>query len=133
MRSFPRLRHGESLEPWHLNVIYAELERWSKLTGVGATVRHGDLPQIIVAPRELLVLARTTHGVVPARHATTGFWGQQTVTLYDDSQSDGEPRSLLGLVEEIAFNKGPAAVPGDRDVFCLRGLDGRLLVINVFC
>jgi hypothetical protein len=35
---FPRLKDGQQLEPQHLNVIYAELERWNKTIGAGGVV-----------------------------------------------------------------------------------------------
>lgn len=35
-RSFPRLKDGDPIEPYHLNVIYRELERWNKASSSGA-------------------------------------------------------------------------------------------------
>jgi hypothetical protein len=37
----PTLHDGDLLEPWHLNVIYAELKRWRKLRGVTPIAVNG--------------------------------------------------------------------------------------------
>jgi hypothetical protein len=135
MKAFPKFRDGDPLEPWHLNLIFRELERWRKLTGQGPlVVRHGDSPTIELLQADDIVLVRTNHGPIPKRNATTGVWGSVTVTLYDESQNDdGDPRTVLGEDEEVAFNKGPNDVPADKDVFCKRGLDGRLYALVAWC
>jgi hypothetical protein len=47
---FPHLEDGDALEPWHLNVVYAELRRWRKLKGAeGLDVdgaEGGDAPTV---------------------------------------------------------------------------------------
>jgi hypothetical protein len=48
-RRFPRLKDGDTPEPFHFNIIYAELERQSRRTGQGqARLTDGDDPVLVV-------------------------------------------------------------------------------------
>ncbi|MFO0887548.1 MAG: hypothetical protein U0790_00215 [Isosphaeraceae bacterium] len=134
-RKFPRLGDGDELEPWHLNVGYRELERWSRLQGTGGIhVSHGDPPLVSLVPYETIILVRTPAGGVPARNAGTGVWGSATVTLYDDGHDvSGNPKSTLGTTTETAYNKGPNATPGSKDAYAYRDLLGRLIILVAYC
>jgi hypothetical protein len=54
MKKFPRVKSGDKLTPQHLNIVYAELERLSKMTGDGAVVVEADRSD---GPRVKLVSA----------------------------------------------------------------------------
>lgn len=134
-RSFPRLRDGDALEPLHINLIYRELERWSRLQGSGAVrVEHGDPPRIAATARELVLLVRTPAGGIPARNAGTGVWGSAAVTLYEGGlDGAGNPKSTLGSRTETAYNLGPGAIPASKDAFAYRDLLGRLIIFVAYC
>lgn len=134
-RKFPRIGDGTELEPWHLNVIYRELERWSRLIGVGGIhVSHGDPPLIQAVPYDTMVLVKSPSGGIPKRNASTGVWGSATVTHYEDGlDGSNNPKSAIGTRTETAYNKGPGDIPGTKDVWCYRDLLGRLIAVDAFC
>src|SRR4051794_30970905 len=38
---FPKLKSGDELTPWHLNIIYRELDRWRRLKFAGPVAYSG--------------------------------------------------------------------------------------------
>ncbi len=81
---FPRLKSGDALEPWHLNAIYRELERWNK-AGAGGGIafqnRAGGPYWSLVAGLGLAVIKAT--GTLTARAGANPGSGPATVQDYD--------------------------------------------------
>lgn len=81
---FPKLKSGDALEPWHMNVIYRELERWNK-AGAGGGIafqnRAGGPYWSLVAGLGVAVIKTT--GAITARAGANPGSGPATVQDYD--------------------------------------------------
>jgi hypothetical protein len=88
-----------------------------------------DLTRNIPAWRQV----RTGAAGLPARHATTGRWGEATVTLYrvgDDGA--GHECEVLDTATETAYNRTTAVVPANTDCEVLE-VGGRLFYLGHIC
>jgi hypothetical protein len=104
---FPRLKDGDQLEPRHINIIYAELERWNKTIGAGGVVFENRVSGPVISGAgggiggvgdglALLVMAIGSTSTIAAG-------GTATVTLYDGD--------TLGTNTAEVTNPGPDTVP----------------------
>jgi hypothetical protein len=134
VKKFPRLKAGESLTARHLNVIFAELERLSKLTVVGAErfTNGEDGPTIVIGDGSGggAVLVKAPSGGIPGRNASTGVHGTASCTLYDD---DGSKLTLSSTTETVHNWVTAVVGAGEKDVVCVRSSMGYLVAINEVC
>jgi hypothetical protein len=80
-RQFPRVRDGTALTPRHMNIIYAELERWNRLDVAGGSFTNGPTPFITVGTgSDGVQLCRSPGGGIDAISGTTP--GSADCTLY---------------------------------------------------
>jgi hypothetical protein len=84
-KRFPRVKDGDVFEPYLLNLVYDELDRWRDLTGtglIGVDGADGDTPPTIVDYRDDsgTALAKSGGSGIPALSGSTP--GSGTVTLY---------------------------------------------------
>jgi hypothetical protein len=89
---FPRLKDGQQLEPQHLNMIYAELERWNKIIGAGGiVVTNGVAGPVVSGGGSVTVVAGVdlTFARLPAGGIAAGATGMVTFyTAYNTLGSD---------------------------------------------
>lgn len=117
-RQLPRLKDGDELEPWHLNVIYAELERLNKMRGSGSiVVQNRDGGPLIMSTDA--TGAGDRWATLPGGGIAGG--GSGTITYVTDSTT------------ATAKNKWTTAAPASKK--CLVGTDeyGDLVVKSWDC
>lgn len=84
---FPKLKSGDELTPWHLNIVYRELDRWRRLKFAGAVAYSGidsaSSPPVVTilgsGPRGRL--AYTTTAISPRSGTTPGSGTVQLKSL----------------------------------------------------
>lgn len=86
-RDFVDLNPGETLEPYHINMIYAELRRWRKIRGgtgvrLSGTTDQDSVPEIsVLFPKVGFV--GVANGDITARVGSTPGTGTVTVKQLD--------------------------------------------------
>ncbi len=133
-RDFPTLKSGVTLEPWHLNIIYAELRRWRKLkvvpplSSTGVNSADNIPPVIRFVGQGNAALAKTSSSIT-ARSGTTA--GSGTATLQD---FDGASFSAAKdpPADETVFNFSGTAIDTGKYVM-LTAWQGAWFVTAVEC
>lgn len=104
-RDFPRLKVGDELRIWHLEIIYDELRRWRKLSGSGMiSVDNADgiAPPILVDLR--------SSGIAPAKLTSSLATGTiaspatATMTLLDRTGTGGALTDTGGRAGVNVYN-----------------------------
>lgn len=111
-QDFPELKSGDTLEPWHLNVIYRELKRWRKmkvippLASSGITSTDGIPPVLRFIGQGNSALAITSSSIT-ARAGTTAGTGTATIQDFDgtDFSATVDPAD-----DETVFNFSGTAI-----------------------
>lgn len=116
---FPRLKSGDALEPWHMNVIYRELERWNK-AGAGGGIafqnRAGGPYWSLAAGLGVAVIKST--GAITARAGANPGSGPATIqdynslsnTLSDSATTISAVRNLFDAVPSGSYTLAVSAL-----------------------
>lgn len=116
---FPRLKDGQQLEPQHINMIYAELERWNKTIGAGGIVFENRVSGPVISGGGSGMIAGEGERLakLPSGGIASGATG--TVTFYEDE-------TTLSTETASARNPWATAAPSLRKcvVGSLVGIDG---------
>ena len=107
---FPKLKSGDELTPWHLNIVYRELDRWRRMKFAGPVAYTGI--DSASSPPTITVLGSgggpqiaLSSSSITARSGTT--LGSGTVTPY---QIDGTTLAATGADDYTVYNFSGTAI-----------------------
>lgn len=139
---FPEFKAGDPLTSAHMNAVFAELRRWSQLTGTGGiVVQYADSnspPQIEDwRPPAGGQLCYTDTGGITARVTTTAGWGLVYPVTPSVTWSGSTPTCTLttGSVALTVFNYSATVggIPAGKYCWVAQDAGGLLWVVSAEC
>lgn len=134
MRSFPFLRDGDVLEPRHLNVIYAELERLGRMSYDGLEYDDGQAPRLSVPLLESDRLAKVATGGVSALTTSPSIvFGTGNARIYNPEPWNEPPTWVARGADEAIYNAYFTASIAVNKWVVVRRLWNRWVIIGANC
>jgi hypothetical protein len=133
-KRFPRFEDGDELQPWILNMIFEELDRWREMSatgGLGVDNADGSGPPVICDYRDdAVVPAQLT---APLATGTIASPSSATMTLLVGTRT-GAGLAATGKAGVTIYNFWPLAAPLTSGTNILAfSFAGKLYLLQVGC
>ena len=145
-RGFQDLKDGETLEPFHINIIYRELRRWRRAYAVPPMVIDGlmssDSPPIFRGGASVGGFLAVANGNIPKRSGSAAGVGSVFSVTSTPTYSGGSLTSVSLSTDSTAYDvvngSSTAMTSGngiDSGMYCWveQGTDGLLYVTPLEC
>jgi hypothetical protein len=129
---FPRLKDGDELHPYHLNIIYRELERWRRTRAAGLLDLDGvdsdSPPTFTVYEPDIAIPANSGSGFAAGSPASPS---SQTVTLLTPTGTGAGLDASRGFTL-TAYSTFGTAIAANKTIW-LTWFAGAYYVVQVDC